>query len=285
MSGALQFRPGAIWSLWDMQRIYIQGLVLLSKEIGRLDRYLDNEDQDNDRKPDHGEGDTTAIKHWQKIFKELEFELCVMQCERMLEQIEKYYTHKDFRISLNALYDRIFDEARMRHCLIMSRQEASFYSSKELPFGDEVNQKFSTSGAFEIDEAGKCHALGRSTAGVFHLMRVMEVALYAISKCLGIPDPVKGSDRNEGEILKKIKDELDARTNKTGGKSWPIKGDKELFNKLHASLDAVRAAWRNNTMHAESKYTAEEAEHIYIAVRAYMKALASRCDEEGQPAA
>jgi hypothetical protein len=41
----------------------------------------------------------------------------------------------------------------------------------------------------------------------------------------------------------------------------------------------------NPTMHVESKYTDEEAEHIFIAVRGFMKKLASRMDESGQPLA
>ena len=38
-------------------------------------------------------------------------------------------------------------------------------------------------------------------------------------------------------------------------------------------------------MHVESKYTDDEAEHILMAVRGFMKKLASRCDEEGNPKA
>jgi hypothetical protein len=65
-------------------------------------------------------------------------------------------------------------------------------------FGADVATKFATTAAFEIDEAGKCLAVGRHTAAVFHLMRVMEVGVNAASACLRIPDPVKGSERNWG---------------------------------------------------------------------------------------
>ena len=39
-------------------------------------------------------------------------------------------------------------------------------------FGKDFAAKFLTSTAFEIDEAGKCLAVGRATASVFLLMRV-----------------------------------------------------------------------------------------------------------------
>lgn len=38
-------------------------------------------------------------------------------------------------------------------------------------------------------------------------------------------------------------------------------------------------------MHVENKYTADEAEHILMAVHGFMKKLASRMDEQGLPLA
>jgi hypothetical protein len=139
------------------------------------------------------------------------------------------------------------------------------------------------SAVYEIDEAGKCHTLGRSTACVFHLMRAMEIGIRAISRSLGIPEPVKGNDRNWGQILIKIKSEMDRR-NALTPPQWQM-GDRELFASAYASLDAVRVAWRNTTMHVENKYTEDEAEHIFVTVRGFMKKLAGRMDENGQPLA
>jgi len=36
-------------------------------------------------------------------------------------------------------------------------------------------------------------------------------------------------------------------------------------------------------MHAEKKYTDDEAEHIFVAVKGFMMKLACRCDEDGLP--
>lgn len=38
-------------------------------------------------------------------------------------------------------------------------------------------------------------------------------------------------------------------------------------------------------MHVEKKYTDDEAEHIFSAVKGFMKGLASRMDEDGFPLA
>jgi Transposase zinc-binding domain/Putative transposase len=70
------------------------------------------------------------------------------------------------------------------------------------------------------------------------VMRIMEIGIRAVAKSLGIPDPIKPSDRGWHHILKQIKDEIDARY---AGKvrTWSHQGDKELFESSYASLDAV----------------------------------------------
>jgi hypothetical protein len=43
----------------------------------------------------------------------------------------------------------------------------------------------------------------------------------------------------------------------------------------------VKDAWRNPAMHAEQKYTPEEAERIFVAIRNLMSNLAGHLDETG----
>jgi hypothetical protein len=164
----------------------------------------------------------------------------------------------------------------------LSQIEAEYFAPIEPIFGEDVAKKFSTEGAFEIDEAAKCLALGRATAAVFHLMRILEVGIRSICRCLQIPDPTKPAERNWAIILRDIDAGIKAR--------WPkgadrMTGDGALFASLYASLEAVRNPWRNATMHVENKYTYDEAEHIFVAVKGFMRKLASRMDEQGQPLA
>jgi hypothetical protein len=164
---------------------------------------------------------------------------------------------------------------------VLEAERQRYFKPSDPLFGGQFVARFSTDGVYELDEAAKCIALGRPTAAVFHLMRLMEVGILALSRCLQIPDPVKPAERNWGVILRAIRENgID--------KKWPtqadrMSGDGELFEGLCASLDAVKNPWRNATMHVENKYTDDEAEHVFVAVRGFMKKLASRCDEEGKP--
>jgi hypothetical protein len=64
---------------------------------------------------------------------------------------------------------------------------------------------------------------------------------------------------------------------------WQHAEDKDFFTGAYALLDNVRNVWRNATMHVKVKYTEEEADNIFRAVRVFMKKLASRLDESGKP--
>lgn len=164
----------------------------------------------------------------------------------------------------------------------VKRDRAKYLDTTERCFGTEVDLKFPSASA-DIAEAGSCLALGRSTACVFHLMRVMEHGLRAINAALGLDDPTGGA-RNWKVLLDSIQDEITEKSQNANA-GWTNKPDKAFFQEMHGSLDAVRSAWRNATMHIERRYSDEEAEHAYLMVRAFMKKLASRCDENGEPKA
>ncbi len=174
-------------------------------------------------------------------------------------------------------------ESPLKNALILPPGMEDYYEPSSPLFGIEVQNRFPAA-TYEIEEAGKCVAVGRSTAAVFHLMRVMECGIYAVARCLGITDPVRGSDKNWGRILQKIHDERLSR-NASATRGWTNLDDKAYFDGAYATLDAVRNAWRNTTMHVENKYSGEEALHIFVAVRAFMMKLASRMDQDGQPLA
>ena len=137
----------------------------------------------------------------------------------------------------------------------------------------DVSLKF-PSAVYDLDEAGKCLALERGTAAVFHSMMVVEHILIAINHCLGITTPLVGNDQNWGNILKRIKDEIASRS------KWP---EKDYFQELYARLDAVKDAWRNSTMHVEKKYTPDEAEEIFRLTLQTLEKAASKMDEQGNP--
>ena len=136
------------------------------------------------------------------------------------------------------------------------------------PFGERVGRKFPKA-AEDIAEASKTLALQRSTACVFHLMRVMEIGIQALGKKLKVAiNPETETWYQIGEHVDKAIRALPAQTDRE-------KKRKARLAAASANLNAVRIAWRNEVMHPKQTYTREEAHEVYRATRAFMDHLAS----------
>ena len=92
-----------------------------------------------------------------------------LQSEEVIlyNQIEDWY--KEIHSSLKR-------ELGLKRLFVIEDRKIELYEQDEPLFGAVVQSKFPAA-SFEIDEAGKCIALGRYTASVFHLMRVLEIGI------------------------------------------------------------------------------------------------------------
>ncbi len=211
-----------------------------------------------------------VINHWARAAKaELDrLDNTAAQIELTGESFEKV------KGALGRLKDGVVGEAQTRFALMLTTKERDLWEPPIAIFGQKYKDNFQSS-QYDLDEAAKCLALSRSTASVFHLMRITESGLRAIHQCLGIKVPLTGNNRNWGSILGRIRDEVQNRGNK-----WT---KKDTFQEQYALLDAVKDAWRNPGLHIDKKYTQDEAEHIFAMVRGWMTKLVDCCDENGEP--
>ena len=290
-NGAVSWRPGKPWSLWDMLTFDGSAIVKAIVTLRNLETVAKDFDQKNKK-----EGKSKNLvsrltaKALRKHIREFEDAISSLNTRAAALAVDELYirlkarkitlTYETFAELVTDVRVTFRRELSLIKTFCIEPKYEIYFDVDLLTFGPKFQTSFSTA-VFEIDEAGKCHALGRSTATVFHLMRAMEIGIRAVARSLGIPDPVKDAERNWGKILEKIKKELESRHTNS---SWQP-GDKDFFAEAYASLDAVRVAWRNPTMHVENKYIEDEAEHIFVTVRGFMKKLSSRLDEQGQPLA
>jgi hypothetical protein len=116
----------------------------------------------------------------------------------------------------------------------------------------------------DIDEAGKCLALNRCTAAVFHLMRVVEIGVQKFGDKLGI---ALTSEKNWQCILDEINKSIKGMDHKLP--------QTKAYAATAAHLYNVKIAWRNEVMHPKQTYTAEEARVLFAAVGTFMRDLTS----------
>ena len=132
-------------------------------------------------------------------------------------------------------------------------------------FGEEVFQKFESSRE-DIEEAGKCLAVGRATASVFHLMRALESAVQKVGDKLGatITDSA-GRGLPWGVIAENMKPKIDA---------MPRGSDEQIkWYRVQSDLVVVNCAWRVPTNHPKETYTLEQATEVFDATKSFMREL------------
>jgi hypothetical protein len=183
----------------------------------------------------------------------------VMRLETALETGE--LNHTQIETAIAELHARIRDEMEDHLFMYIPPQQASSYDQPEL-FGKEVNLKFPNI-QFDLVEAGNCYATGRSTAVVFHLMRIMEAGVQAFGTKLGV---TLTDEKNWQNIL----DETDKAI-----KALPRTAQRVQMSQASANLYAVKLAWRNEVMHPKDTYTLEEADNLIRQVKIFMEQLAT----------
>ena len=169
----------------------------------------------------------------------------------------------------------IEDEMSLRLFFFLPEERARDYT-KPNQFGDQVSAAFPRA-ISDIEESSKCYALGRWTAAVFHLMRVMEVGLRGLAASL--KDPRLDPRRNPSwdSILKKCDEELEKPL---AQRSLEWQSDEPFFSTAAANLRSVKDAWRNPTMHVDQTYTDEIAFGVIHAVRGSMRHLAGKLNDQ-----
>lgn len=179
------------------------------------------------------------------------------------------------RQAFSELNQRFIDEIDSNLFLYIPKTHAAWYRS-ENDFSSQVQDSFPST-SYDIKEAGKCLALRRNTACVFHLMRVMGAGVTALGKSLNEPTLDASRNLTWDNVLRRCGKEVGEKYDKMS----PIwQADKQFYAEATARLFAVKDAWRNPNAHeVGDKYTDEEAEDIYRTVRSFMRHLATKLKE------
>jgi hypothetical protein len=198
------------------------------------------------------------------------FPSVVAQSKRLAQMLEQEAGAKSIHAILVELRTRLLDELDEREFFYVAPERVRFYVQPML-MGKDVNDRFALA-IDDIEDAGKCLALGQGTACVLHTMRVMECGLRALGKALLIPYAPSWES-----YLKQISDNIGKKyKNKTA--SW--KRDEKFYRDLSGDLLTIKQAWRNPTMHVDRKYAVEEAEQIFTAAKNFMSRLAKHFSEK-----
>lgn len=173
----------------DMQRFYVATYGAVMTQIGRASTAILFYDLTGN------ETDAESHAEIRRILDEVTVHLAALPLSEATKQQVKYLydsigtePSRVIAVLMRTLHNSVTAEISPYFYLSLDATEKQLYEQNEPLFGKEVCDKF-PSAAFDIAEAGRCLALERSTACVFHLMRVVEVAIKVVSAFLGVDEP------------------------------------------------------------------------------------------------
>jgi hypothetical protein len=214
--------------------------------------------------------------HNKRLLGTLGFRSALAMCDRVLEKVtdDSSTTMRQLREALGEYLRRFIDDAKAVTCFSLDAQAAEAYNKPHKGWESVIASY--PSAMRDVKESRKCLALGRPTASVFHLMRVMEYGVRSLGRSLN--DPRLDPRRNPSwdNILGKCRSEQ-AKRRQDRCVEW--QSDPGFFDNATVTLTAVQHAWRNPTMHVEREYMIEEAREVMDAMRAFMRHLATKLRE------
>ena len=217
----------------------------------------------------------TELVEWASAYcDEVPFPMTALPLRRILDRFhEADFTVGDLSEMLHNATERLRDEAGALKLLHIQLDRVKYYETQQ-PFGGDVSNNF-PSVSFDALEACRCFALSRSTACVFHLMRVLEIGLHAFARSFGV-----ASDRtNWHNIIEGIEKAVRNMSTDPATRTVDWKDQQEFFSQAASHFMLLKDAWRNYTAHERGKFTEDEAETVLISVRSFMQKLATHLHE------
>ena len=209
----------------------------------------------------------TSFVHARQQCGMLSLQMSAIYLDNCIKAFTRDISNEAVAQRIDIALERITDELELRLFVHIPSDRADYYQD-EPQFGEEVADCFPKCAA-DIQEAAKCLALGRSTASVFHLMRVMESSVQYLGKKLNI---ALVGEKNWANIL----DEVDKAVRALPSKTSSQKRKRVKYAESSAHLRMVKDAWRNEVMHPKETYTGEEAERVFRNAKDFMVHLATR---------
>lgn len=176
-----------------------------------------------------------------------------------------------------ALESHVYHELAATYAFVIEGRRRELFEGNHL-FGEAVGDAY-PSASMDIAEAGKCLALDRYPACIFHLMRVAERALRIIAGELGVPLASSKKGRSWGGVIVDINRAL-ADMDDNAPKKVRLREPMYFVSE-------VKDLWRDKGIHPGDDFSPERTERVYNAIRSFMATCAEKgiveTDEEGLP--
>jgi hypothetical protein len=256
-----------------MQEIKAKPFVNALRALAILEQLLENkqpEDLEENLGPATTQMAALSLREFAGACTALGANVCKMAADELIAKIDsqrlRYAVLYEEVRHLHKYFERELEAAKL---LALNPEGARFYDGAVAMFGDDTIKAFPSIAA-EVDEAGKCLALERPAAAIFHLMRVVEIGL----RCLAKPIGMAGANPDWGQVIRAVDDYIKLPKPQ---RALPI--DDSFLAGVSAQMHAVKLAWRNQAMHVDATFGLANARDIFSATKSLMQHLATQLSE------
>ncbi|MGB9077060.1 MAG: hypothetical protein WCC26_09520 [Terracidiphilus sp.] len=270
----IPFSAGVV-SLFDMQQFFAD---VLNYQISALyfgEAKLGFEKDENRVLPAAGAMVYAKLNIVQALFDSYGMTSSASQCRRVVEKIEVKGAGLlcgELREGLKQLRERFEDELKAQFFLHLEPKQAAQFNDPTKEWS-EISARFNKT-KYNIEESGKCFALERYGAAVFHVLQVAEYGVIQIGGLMGVLGDKPGWS-------------CVARLQKLIVPPYPeriplAQQHSKLLENTLPLVAAIKDSWRHKLEHVdnqitwvESDFSPSVAEEIISATRGFMRKLAS----------
>jgi hypothetical protein len=210
-----------------------------------------------------------TVDHVVKCLKSFDDPECPPEAKELLTESFTGELLTEYLLKIN---DRLSDELGTKTFFQLPHAKKKYFETPTKGW-EKVVERFADTQS-DIEEMGRCFALSRYPASIFHSLLVVESGLIMLGKEIGAADHKPGWDAT----CNKMKQLIDGGHNK-----YPaLRITFSTLEQINHLAQTMKHAWRNKVSHVAGKlfvlrsdFTPDIAEEIITATRSFMRTLAT----------
>jgi hypothetical protein len=258
--------------LLSYSRVFLYAVEELQNVRYGLMPYFDDKDSDKGLKEELGAQLKSALGYLSKCCVPVGLDATKHLSDTLLSEVATGMNTDELDAKIDSIQSMARNELRQRKFFYVAKERAAFYDNKSL-FGEAVAEKFPRA-TLDIVEAGNCYALERSTACVFHLMRVIPYGMQILAKKLKVKYGAPFECLDWGSIIQPI--DKAVRQLQQSARTKKRIEDQKYYSEIVSHLYFCKDAWRNHVSHGRDPYDMPQAKSVMDHVGLVLSLLAKR---------